>query len=729
MEPDGARATTRSWPLLGLTGALVLGCVAVHGIAGAASRPGGIALGVPGPLAIAAVGLGVLALALLARSLSVLAIGVGLLPLFAHLSGLSLPGLRAFSGPPVLALVLGVVVLVLWRRPPALAGRLFFPVILLLYLAVAARLQSQVGPEGDGPHYLLVADSLLHDHDLDLTRDFAEQRYRAFYDGPLEPHRRMRGRHGKEYSIHPVGLSVLILPAYAAAGYPGVSFFLAALAALLAREIRELVRVWMGTPRLADGSAWVIALSPLLLHHVGVIFTEIPAALLTALVLHHGRDIRQASLARALGLGTAIACLPWLHVRYIIPAVLLLAFLLLGRPPVRRALALVLPSLLSAIGIALFHWILYGFLDPRRVYGHDPVLAIANIPTGLAGLFFDQEFGLLPYAPLFVLALPGLLRLARGRWRLTVVGAALCLAVIGVAAAFPFWRGGFNPEARFLVPLLPVLALGVAAALRSGPRIGAALLIGWSLWVGAVGCIQPRLVHRDRDGTAPLFRAASGAEEWTTLLPSFVRPPSEWAYDRAYDDRSALLIVWAVGLAVALLGPRLHRATSVQLALGLGALITVAAAAEIVTTGRSDGRDAVRLLGRRAYALPAAIPVSDAVWEASTLRWGGDYSIYRLADGVSLGSRLPLPAGRYALTVKVDGPPPARPPQLSVRPEGRPEARRDQELMLSSGLLEAVFEVLPGERAVRLVMRGGETFWVDTIRLAPLPEPPPRLVR
>ena len=37
-------------------------------------------------------------------------------------------------------------------------------------------------------------------------------------------------------------LSLLILPAYALGGYPGASLFMALLAALLAREIRELIR-------------------------------------------------------------------------------------------------------------------------------------------------------------------------------------------------------------------------------------------------------------------------------------------------------------------------------------------------------------------------------------------------------------------------------------------------------------------------------------------------------
>ena len=67
----------------------------------------------------------------------------------------------------------------------------------------------------------MVAESLLRDGDLALERDYAEGRYAAFHDAPLEPHYRVRGRGGEIYSLHAVGLSLLILPAWALAGLRG----------------------------------------------------------------------------------------------------------------------------------------------------------------------------------------------------------------------------------------------------------------------------------------------------------------------------------------------------------------------------------------------------------------------------------------------------------------------------------------------------------------------------
>src|SRR6185295_11816049 len=138
-----------------------------------------------------------------------------------------------------------------------------------------------------------------------------------------------------------------------------------------------------------------------------------------------------------------------------------------ARPARRAVVAWLAPSAASAAALALFHFQLYGFFDPRRVYGRRPELSLSLLPSGLPGLLFDQEFGLLAYAPVFALAVPGLLALARQSRRLALVALVLVLAALSVAGAWPMWRGGFNPPARFLVPVVPALALAVGARLRA----------------------------------------------------------------------------------------------------------------------------------------------------------------------------------------------------------------------------------------------------------------------
>jgi hypothetical protein len=633
-----------------------------------------------------------------------LGLGLAGLPLLLLL-GVPLPGLKALSGPPLLALALAVLVLILVRSGPRRwMGPALFPVALGVYSLVAWRVQAQVGPQGDEPHYLMAAQSLLRDGDLALEQDYLEGRYQEFHPGPLLPHYRVRGRGGVLYSLHAVGLSVLILPAYALGGYPAVSFFMALLAALLARELRGLLREWVGDDDPADGVAWVVALSPPLVHYAGLVFTEIPAALAVAVALRRAREDKGMGSAWLGGL--SLAALPWLNARYGLVSLLVLVYVVAGRPGLRRGLAWVAPAVASAVALALFHHHLYGFFDPRWVYGRRPEFSLGVLPEGLPGLLLDQEFGLLVYAPVFALAVPGGAGLLRRLPREGLLVLALVGAVIGTAAVWPMWRGGFNPPARFLVPVVPALAVAVAARLRQGVPVGAAVLMGWGLWTGLAGAADPRLVHRDRDGTAPLFRERSGAEEWTRLLPGYV-------LEESAGDRGRLAAVWVVALGAAVFLSRRRPATPWGVAGACAGLLAAAGATSLLSHARSEGRDAVRVLGRPALAVPGWHPATEAVWTPSDLPWGPLYEPHRHPAGAPLGVRLPLRAGGYLLSLSLE---PAgawgRPPDLDVA-EGSLTAVA---AMGGTGTLQARFQVV-GTGPVTLLVRGGGPFILKEIRL------------
>jgi hypothetical protein len=322
------------------------------------------------------------------------------------------------------------------------------------------------------------------------------------------------------------------------------------------------------------------------------------------------------------------------------------------------------PTILSAAGLALFHHVLYGFFDPRRVYGPRPELSLRALPEGLLGLLLDQEFGLLAYAPVFALALPGLVRLGRELRRETVAAAALALGVALTAASWHMWRGGWNPPGRFLLPILPVLAVGLAARLRDGLGAGAALLAAFGLFTGLSGAAEPRLVHRDRDGTAPLFRAVSGAEEWTRLLPGFVLAEEE-------PDRHRLALVWAGALALAA-APRGPASARSLAAASLG-LLCAAGLASRLSDAKTAGRDAARLVGRPAVAVPGfrLVSAAEGQWGPDALSWGPPYEPHRHPGGAVVGERLRLGRGRYILTLEAEtlgGP--ASPPRLEVEGGG-----------------------------------------------------------
>src|SRR5262249_14594983 len=108
----------------------------------------------------------------------------------------------------------------------------------------------------------------------------------------------------------------------------------------------------------------------------------------------------------------------------------------------------------------------------------------------LGPLLWSRYRGLLFYAPILVLALPGWWLLGRRR-RLDLMAVSLLVvkAVFLVNVSYPEWTGGWSTGPRLLVPLLPFAMIPVAAVLEDGhrwSRIAFYLASGLTLLGGAV---------------------------------------------------------------------------------------------------------------------------------------------------------------------------------------------------------------------------------------------------
>ena len=702
-DPDSAGPAS---PRRRLASAFAVALLTALGTAGAATHVSGVLIGAP---SLTGVMLSIAAGALVFVSNPRGPAGF-LIPAPAGLGASTFIGsgsLLLFTGGPLLAFALAAIVLAVANlriRPPRW---LMLPAFFAIYAVVAHQAQTRVGPDGDEPQYLMVAESLLRDHDLALDQDFKEARYTAFFSRPLRPDFRVRGPEGQVYSLHALGLSLLILPAYALGGYPGASFFMAFLAALLMREIRRLLSRVTADERLAEGTAWLVGLSPPIIHFAGLIFTEVPAALLLCAGLRTGvfGRTRVSSMAAAL----CAATLPWLNVRYaILSAAIVVGLGLRGwrepagdQSPAARVRAWFAPlSILigSALALGLYHFELWGFFDPRRVYGRNREFSLDLLPEGLPGLFFDQEFGLFVYAPIFALSIAGIVHLWRSHRAFAASGLLAFAGVVATAGAWPMWRGGFNPPARFLVPLVPFLAAGLALSLKRGVSASAALLAGWSLWCGLVGASSIETVHRDRDGVAPFFRAHSGAREWTAALPSFVLQEDRPTRNLAWPWGAAL--VAAAAATTLRRSPRLVRLRDVA-AVSAAFMATAVAADHQSPRVRAPERDATRLLGRTAFSVPGLKAIGDAEWPLPLF-----YEPHRHPAGHVLAQAIRLDAGRYEITLAAsDSLPGAAPTMIVTNHRTQANSRQIMEVV-ARGLNSS-----SGPGAVRSLKA---TFTVDT---------------
>ena len=146
------------------------------------------------------------------------------------------PVLQALAGPLGAIVWLSVAALqvwVLWQSRLITARAIerwsltAVTIAIFVSTAAAAGLAAQrltsttLFPSGDEPHYLVIAQSLWRDGDLKIENNHQRGDYREYYPGDLDPHYLTRGTDREIYSIHPIGIAVLLAPIYALGRLPG----------------------------------------------------------------------------------------------------------------------------------------------------------------------------------------------------------------------------------------------------------------------------------------------------------------------------------------------------------------------------------------------------------------------------------------------------------------------------------------------------------------------------
>jgi hypothetical protein len=437
-----------------------------------------------------------------------------------------------------------------------------------LVFSTAAWFASASIPGGDEPHYLIITQSLLYDHDLKIENNHRRGDYHAYFAADLKPDFVRRGLNGGIYSIHAPGVSALVLPAFAIGGYHAVVVFLI----LLASAACGLA--WWLAWRVSDSftGAWfgwaAVALTAPFLLESYTVYPDGPGAAVVltgfwALVRARRESDDGSNPSAALPWflhGVALATLPWLHTRFAALAATLggLVLVRLARTPnaIGKAIAFLAAPALSAIAWMFFFAVIYGTPDPSAPYGGTIQSSLAYLPNGLGGVLFDQGFGLFATAPVLVAAFAGFANARRLALDWVVVAIPYLLAV----TTFAMWWAGMSGPARFLIPLVLPLAIPAACAWRAASRgwrtVMLTLLVA-SIWMAAVmaGGGGGRLGYHTRNEAgmtaAPWLAWASDAVDLPAGAPAFVPLPVGSALEARMTAAAAGLgttALWAICL-------------------------------------------------------------------------------------------------------------------------------------------------------------------------------------
>ncbi len=178
-----------------------------------------------------------------------------------------------------------------------------------------------------------------------------------------------------------------------------------------------------------------------------------------------------------------------------------------------------------------FFYLYWGSPWPSAPYGQLVQTSPWNLILGAPGLLFDQEYGLLAYAPVYVLGATGLLTMWRagGELRRQAVEITLIfVALLTSVGAFGIWWGGSAAPARPLASGLLLFSLPIAAAFRAAPAGSAQraahhvlLWIGVGIALTLAFAQQGLLINNGRDGSASLLEWWSPRWDLWRLAPSF----------------------------------------------------------------------------------------------------------------------------------------------------------------------------------------------------------------
>ena len=420
---------------------------------------------------------------------------------------------------------------------------------------------------GDEAHYQIIAHSLAFDRDLDLTTDYSDPTNLAL-GGHFEggPHV-MPGKDGRSRPVHDIGLPVLFTPYYFAA-YKATELITSLVpAAWLARSrlnftvvVRHLlsfamigltaaIAVWLFhlfaamSPDSGRAPLWALlmVLSPPLLSHSFLFFTEILSAFIALAVFLWLRGSSTNRVA-ALIAGAGTGYLMLVHARNVglVAGLVLIAVLGWRRS---RNQGLLIPFLIGAAALLAVRtgvthhlwgtWLLtpharFGIVDPEAS-------VVVESLTRIFGWLFDQEHGLLPYAPIYLMAPAGWFALWR-RNRELCIDISLMIGCYVAVMTIPFlnahgWRGGWNPAARFLVPVAPFLAILVFASVAYRKRLPVIVMaiVAIQVCLDAIFWNQPKLLWNDGVGTSALLKWLDGnTGHISQYVPSILPSLNPW---------------------------------------------------------------------------------------------------------------------------------------------------------------------------------------------------------
>lgn len=420
---------------------------------------------------------------------------------------------------------------------------LIFPLALYLGVTLFWQYKGFNKLVGDEVHYLLVTESIITDGDLRVLNNYAADSPLHRATGiPLTDPSHLRSHVFKGFSRHNPGLPIILAIPYFIGGIAGAKLFMTLLAGVWPFLAYKTFFRITGSKSWSALVAFTVAVGLPFVAAANQIF---PDLLVGTIIFYAVEKLFQLMDAKeevafsrfgAAWLGLLIGFLPWLHIRFIAPALILLFgyfYVVKGqrRQPGGRAKRwqLFAPAAIFAGSLILLaSYNQAAFANPLGPYDDKNFsFQVIEITMIFLGLHWDQTQGMFMQQPFFLLSLVGIVPFIRANWRGAVLAGTLYLSILIPNSMHSAWYGGFSFAGRFWWAAIGLLFFPLAHAIRflldRSKQLLLALCGSTLLLQGWLACkwllLDLFLVRRD----LPIWATRSFYDDSGTLLllPTF----------------------------------------------------------------------------------------------------------------------------------------------------------------------------------------------------------------
>jgi len=339
---------------------------------------------------------------------------------------------------------------------------LIFTIFFIISIGINIQFERMWHVTGDEPHHLVATQSMIEDKDINLSNNFINKTYRSFLDEDIkDPHVFIVD--GKFLPLHFLGLSTLAIPFFAFKGVFGVRLLIGIIFGLAMVSLNRLLRYILKNRNLSLLLTFICGSSiPFIIYSVQI-FPDVFGLLLSLVSLNiyfkyiknKKKPIKTIDL---LLFSFCAAIMPWFQIRMVLltlPLYLIFYQLFFERKNFKNIVYYNLPFVISGAIFILLNLHFYNTITGSTA--SESSKFVTNIAKGMVGFFFDRQYGILVYSPIYIFVFSGILLVVKKRVTQFLPMLFLYLPTAILIARYSVWHSGWSPVGRYMLVWMPLL--------------------------------------------------------------------------------------------------------------------------------------------------------------------------------------------------------------------------------------------------------------------------------